>query len=153
MRALELRIPPPIVALAIGTAMWGISLVVPPIAPPSSLRMAIAIIVAIVGIGIDVVGAVSFLRARTTVNPMKPAATSSLVTSGIYRYTRNPMYVGQAVVLLAWTIWIASIPALLGLPAFILYLDRFQIAPEERALARTFGEAYAAYRARVRRWL
>lgn len=153
MHALELRIPPPVVALAIGAAMWGISLVVPPIAPPSSWRMAITIGLACVGIGIDVIGAVSFFRARTTVNPMKPAATSTLVTSGIYRYTRNPMYVGQAVVLLAWAIWIASIPALLGLPAFVLYLNRFQIAPEERVLAGVFGDAYAAYRVRVRRWL
>jgi protein-S-isoprenylcysteine O-methyltransferase Ste14 len=153
MHALELRIPPPIVALAIAATMWGISLVVPPVAPPAPLRTVIAIVIAFVGVGIDIVGAVSFFRAQTTVNPMKPTATSSLVTSGIYRYTRNPMYVGQAVVLLAWAIWIASIPALLGLPAFVLYLNRFQIAPEERALARAFGEAYAAYRARVRRWL
>lgn len=153
MHKLELKVPPPVVALLIAAAMWGFSLLVPPAAPLTTLQTAIAIAIACAGIGIDIAGAVAFRRARTTINPLKPKATSSLVTNGVYRFTRNPMYVGMAVVLFAWAIWLASFPALLGLPAFVFYISRFQIAPEERALADIFGDAFAVYRSRVRRWL
>lgn len=153
MHKLELKVPPPVVALLIAAAMWGVMLLVPPAVPPTTLHMVIAIAIACAGIGIDIAGAVAFRRARTTINPLKPKATSALVTTGVYRFTRNPMYLGMVVVLLAWAIWLASPPALLGLPAFVLYIGRFQIAPEERALAGIFGEAFTAYRSRVRRWL
>lgn len=153
MHKLELKVPPPLVALLIAAAMWGLSLVVPPVAPPTTLRTIIAIAIACVGIGIDIAGAITFRRARTTINPLRPNASSALVTTGVYRFTRNPMYVGLAVVLLAWAIWLASVPALLGLPAFVIYISRFQIAPEERALAGIFGDAFTAYQSRVRRWL
>lgn len=153
MHKLELKVPPPVVALLIAAAMWGLAWLVPPAAPPTSLRMFIAIAFACIGIGIDIAGAVAFRRARTTINPLKPNATSALVTTGVYRFTRNPMYVGLAVALFAWAIWLASLPALLGLPAFVFYIGRFQIAPEERALARIFGEAFADYQSKVRRWL
>ena len=98
-------------------------------------------------------GGISFRRARTTVNPLKPEAASALVTSGIYRYTRNPMYVGFALWLLAWGLYLASPLVLLGVLGFVLYMNRLQIAPEERALGRLFGADFAAYRQRVRRWL
>lgn len=153
MHRLELKVPPPVVALLIAAAMWGLSLLAPAEAPPATLRMVVAIAIACAGIGIDIAGAVAFHRARTTINPLKPKATSALVTTGVYRFTRNPMYVGQAVILLAWAIWLASLPALLGLPAFVLYISRFQIAPEERALTGIFGAAYSDYRSKVRRWL
>ncbi|MNJ74873.1 hypothetical protein D3C77_718740 [compost metagenome] len=87
------------------------------------------------------------------VNPLKPASASALVTSGIYRVTRNPMYLGFALVLAAWTVFLASPFTLLGIAAFVLYIDRFQILPEERALHQLFGEAMDEYCARVRRWI
>jgi protein-S-isoprenylcysteine O-methyltransferase Ste14 len=153
MHKLELKVPPPVVALLIAAAMWGLSLLGPPAAAQTGLRTLIAIAIACCGIGIDIAGAVAFRRARTTINPLKPTAASSLVMTGVYRFTRNPMYVGLAVVLLAWAIWLASFPAWLGLPAFVLYISRFQIAPEERALAGIFGTAFADYQSKVRRWL
>lgn len=153
MHKLELKVPPPVVALLIAAAMWGLSLLVPPVVPPTTLRIVIAIAIACAGIGIDIAGAVAFRRASTTINPLQPQATSSLVTTGVFRFTRNPMYVGMTVVLFAGAVWLASLPALLGLPAFVLYISRFQIAPEERALAKIFGDAFADYRSRVRRWL
>lgn len=153
MQALEHKIPPPVVALVIAAAMWALSLVMPGGEPSTSWRMIIAIMIALVGVGIDIAGAITFLRAKTTINPLKPDATSSLVTSGVHRFSRNPMYVGQALLLLAWAVWLSPALALLGLPAFVLYINRFQIAPEERALSAHFGDAYAAYRSRVRRWL
>jgi len=84
---------------------------------------------------------------------MKPEKASSLVTTGIYRFTRNPMYLGLLFVLFAWAVFLASVWALLGPVAFVFYIDRFQIAPEEAILAGMFGAAYTEYKARVRRWL
>jgi protein-S-isoprenylcysteine O-methyltransferase Ste14 len=71
----------------------------------------------------------------------------------VYRFTRNPMYVGLAMLLFAWAAWLWSAWALPGPPAFVLYISRFQIAPEERMLSRKFGDDFASYCAKVRRWL
>jgi protein-S-isoprenylcysteine O-methyltransferase Ste14 len=133
--------------------MWGISLVTPPLYMPAAVRFAACAAFALVGLIFGVAGVVSFRRARTTINPTKPEAASSLVSSGIYRVTRNPMYVGLSFVLFAWAVLLSSAWALLALLAFVLYIGRFQIAPEERALSKLFGSEYMAYRAKVRRWL
>jgi protein-S-isoprenylcysteine O-methyltransferase Ste14 len=108
---------------------------------------------ALIGALTCVTGVVSFRRAKTTVNPMKPNSTSSLVISGIYKYTRNPMYLGFVLVLLGWAAFLSNLAALALLPAFVLYINRFQIMPEEHVLASLFPHAYPAYRARVRRWI
>lgn len=153
MHALELKIPPPVVALLVAAVMWGISLVTPSVDLPASIRLFAAIAIALAGLAIAVSGALAFRRAKTTTSPLKPETTSSLVTSGVYRLTRNPMYVGLAWVLLAWAVFLTSIWTLPGPVAFILYMTRFQITPEERVLAGIFGTAYSAYQAKVRRWV
>ena len=107
----------------------------------------------LVGAFFCLAGVVSFRRAKTTVNPLKPEQASSLVTSGIYRWSRNPMYVGFALFLVAWAAWLASPWTLLGVAGFVLYMNRFQIGPEERALASLFGIDFNHYCASVRRWL
>lgn len=112
-----------------------------------------AIGLVIAGLVVDVMAIASFMRAKTTVNPMKPASSSSLVVAGIYKVTRNPMYLGSLLLLLGWAIHLSNVLAFLWLPAFVLYISRFQITPEERALAEHFGPEYAAYQARTRRWL
>jgi protein-S-isoprenylcysteine O-methyltransferase Ste14 len=153
MSSLELKIPPPAVAAAVAVAMWGTSRLAPLLQVPSALRLAAAAAIGLVGIGFSAAGVLAFRRARTTVNPTTPEKATALVSSGAYRITRNPMYVGLAWVLVAWAVFLSSGWALLGVVAFVLYIGRFQIAPEERALAQLFGSEYAAYRARVRRWL
>jgi protein-S-isoprenylcysteine O-methyltransferase Ste14 len=153
MQALELKVPPPAVAVLIAIAMWGIPLVAPLLAMPAFIRVAAAVTIALAGGGFSLAGVISFRRARTTVNPMKPETTSSLVCSGIYRVTRNPMYVGVLFVLVAWAVFLSSAWALLGPLAFVLYINRFQIEPEERVLSAMFGTGYSAYKSRVRRWL
>jgi protein-S-isoprenylcysteine O-methyltransferase Ste14 len=105
------------------------------------------------GLVLDAAALAAFVRARTTVNPLRPEKSSALVRSGAYRLSRNPMYLGLALLLAGWAIWLANALALALLPAFVAWLDRFQIRPEERALAARFGAEYEAYRARVRRWL
>ena len=107
----------------------------------------------IIGCASCLAGVVSFKLAKTTVNPNKPEQASKLVTSGIYRISRNPMYLGFAFILAGWGVWLSSVWAMLGVVGFIGYLTLFQIMPEERALSKLFGDEFTAYKARVRRWL
>lgn len=151
--ALKHRIPPPLVALVLLPCMWLLSWVPPGIGVGLPARLALAAGVALAGLCFSLAGVHAFRRARTTVNPLRPEQASALVTTGVYRITRNPMYVGMALVLLAWAVLLASPVALAGPAAFIAYMNRFQIGPEEQALDALFGPDYAAYRSRVRRWL
>ena len=153
MRALELKIPPPIVAVLIGGAMWFAARTGPAIGLSLFARTFVFVAIALAGGALALAGDMEFKRARTTVNPFKPQNTSTLVTSGVYRFTRNPMYVGLALVVLGWAAFLCSAWALAGPVAFVLYISRFQIAPEERILSARFGAAYSDYLSRVRRWL
>lgn len=153
MQSLELKIPPPLVALVIGAAMWLVAGVGPTLELPFAVRLVAFVAIALCGGGVALAGRNEFKRARTTLNPLRPDKASALVTSGIYRFTRNPMYVGLALVVAGWAAFLCSALALLGPPGFVLYITRFQIVPEERILSDRFGAAYAAYRARVGRWL
>lgn len=153
MRALELKVPPPVVALLVAAAMWGISLATPLIDVSAGIRLGAAIAFALAGFASAISGVAAFRRAKTTANPLKPETSSSLVTSGVYRLTRNPMYVGLTSVLLAWAVFLSSAWALPGPLVFALYINRFQIVPEERVLLRIFGATYSDYQAKVRRWI
>jgi protein-S-isoprenylcysteine O-methyltransferase Ste14 len=150
---LALKLPPVALVVIVAALMWIASSATPTFAfflPAKSLA---SLSLAAIGAVTCLSGVVSFRRAKTTVNPLKPHSTSSLVVSGIYRYTRNPMYLGFALVLLAWAAFLSNLAALAFLPAFIWYMNRFQIGPEERALASLFVHEYPAYRAKVRRWV
>ena len=140
-------------AAVVAIAMWGVSRVAPLVDMSSAIRLGAAAALLLVGIGFSAAGILAFRRARTTVDPTRPQQASSLVTSGVYRLTRNPMYVGLSCVLAAWAVFLGSAWALLGPIAFMLYIGRFQIAPEERALEKLFGDEYTDYRSKVRRWL
>lgn len=133
--------------------MWGVARLGPTLAAPESLRIPAALMVFSVGFAIAIAGIVSFRLAKTTVNPLKPETATSLVSSGIFGVTRNPMYLGLLLALVAWTLYLASPVALLGPVAFWLYITRFQIIPEERAMTKLFGNDFTAYRAKVRRWI
>ena len=153
MQALENRIPPPIVTALFGLLMWLTARYTPGLAPAYSVRVMVALLVLAIGVFFSVAGVLSFRQAQTTVNPLKPETASALVRSGIYQYSRNPMYVGFALVLLAWACYLASLFALFGVLGFVLYMNRFQIRPEERALLTLFNSKYPVYQTQVRRWL
>lgn len=153
MSSLELKVPPPLVALIAGLLMWLVSLLATPIRISFRFRVGAALAVACIGLAIGISAMAAFRRAKTTMNPMKPDTTSSLVTSGVFGFTRNPMYLSLVIYLIAWAVYLSSWPALFVLPAFVLYIDRFQIAPEERTMSSLFGSEYVAYKGRVRRWL
>jgi protein-S-isoprenylcysteine O-methyltransferase Ste14 len=151
--SLDHKIPPPVVGALVAAAMWGVSAMGPqfPFAPEP--RYAGAAILVLAGIAFDVLGLFAFRASRTTINPLKPERASALVTGGVYRVTRNPMYVGMGLFLLAWAVYLSALLPFAGPVIFVLYITRFQIQPEERVLKGIFGGKYSAYAARVRRWL
>lgn len=153
MRFFELRIPPPLVGLVIAAGMWTATHLPPVIPLPKIVRIVVAVLLALLGAAIALGGVASFRRARTTVNPLKPESSAALVSTGVYSFTRNPMYLGMALVLLGWAAYLSSPWAVAGPLLFAGYITRFQIIPEERVLHGLFGAPYAEYKQRVRRWL
>lgn len=153
VQALELKIPPVALVIIIAALMWALMLVFPNerLALPGS-SIAGFVFVAF-GVGIALLGVLEFRSAGTTVDPRVPEQSDSLVVKGIYRVSRNPMYVGFLLALCGWAIFLRSIPALFLLPAFVLYINRFQIAPEERYMHEKFGDAFHLYTREVRRWV
>ena len=153
MSRLELKVPPYVGALVVASLMWLVSTVTPSL----DLRLAYRILVAVVLLGASAVlvgtTRVAFVRAGTTLNPTAPGRSSHLVCCGIFRLTRNPMYLGTLLALLALAALLSSAFSLILVAAFVVYIDRFQIAPEERVLSAHFGPAYQAYASRVRRWI
>jgi len=153
MRALELKIPPVAIGLIFGTLMWGAAHYAPAFSFALPGGRLIATSLAAIGLIIAILGVVSFRRAGTTVNPLQPEATSSLVIVGIYRHTRNPMYLGLLLVLLGWGVLLANALAFVFTAAFIPVMNRLQILPEERILSARFGTAFTDYQSSVRRWI
>ena len=136
---------------ACGLLMW--LLAFPALDFPLPGRGAFAALCVAVSLVIGVAALLGFRRARTTVNPLSPEKASALVVSGLYRWTRNPMYLAMLLLLIGWAGLIANWAALAILPLFVIYLNRFQIEPEERALRARFGEEFDNYCRKVRRWL
>jgi len=152
MNSLELKIPPMLMLSLIAALMWSVSQLVPAAEFHLPARRLIALGFAVIGVGVAIAGVVSFRMAKTTVNPVKPQDASMLVVSGVYRFTRNPMYLGSLFLLIGWGAFLANFAAVVLVPSLVLYLNRFQIGPEERALTSLFPE-FSIYRAKVRRWL
>jgi protein-S-isoprenylcysteine O-methyltransferase Ste14 len=153
LKMLETKIPPPLVALAFALLIWICADYLPRTEIGGVPKTIIVTLLVVIGVIFDLSGLVNFLRKRTTINPMRPHNASALVKTGIYRITRNPMYVGLAFNLSAWCIYLDSPFALVGVAGFILYINAFQILPEERTLIKLFGDEYREYQSRVPRWL
>ncbi|MEZ5457793.1 MAG: isoprenylcysteine carboxylmethyltransferase family protein [Steroidobacteraceae bacterium] len=153
MKWFEHRIPPPVVGGLAGVAMWLVSQRGTPLPVDDMLRHGVTVALVVAGLCFDVLGLLAFRAARTTVNPLHPDKASNLVSAGVYRVTRNPMYLGMLCLLLAWAAFLAVPAALLGPLLFVLYITRFQIIPEERILRARFGDPYDEYLRQVRRWI
>jgi protein-S-isoprenylcysteine O-methyltransferase Ste14 len=153
MSFLEHKVPPPIVGILSAGMMWVIAHYSFQLNFPPMLTNSIAGIFLVMGLLLDSGGLVAFIRQKTTINPLKIETASSLVTRGIYRITRNPMYLGMAFLLTGFGVWLSAPLAFIGVVLFVGYITRFQIIPEERALNGLFGEEYRQYCQRVRRWL
>jgi protein-S-isoprenylcysteine O-methyltransferase Ste14 len=153
MQWLELRIPPLLVVLVAAGGMLGVAHSAPGLTVTLAARSSVALALVALGAILATVGVLAFRGERTTVNPLTPSASSSIVSSGVYRFSRNPMYLGFLLVLAGWAVHLSNAGAALLLPPFVAYMTRYQIKPEERALLAKFGSEYAEYMSRVRRWL
>lgn len=153
MRWLELKIPPLIVGFVFAVAMLGAARVAPELAFVLPARVTLALVLVALGLAVAAAGVIAFRSIRTTVNPLTPSASSAVVCDGVYRASRNPMYLGFLLVLAGWALHLSNAAAFPLLPAFVAYMNQFQIKPEERALQAKFGSEFAQYMARVRRWI
>jgi len=120
MHALELKVPPPAVALFIALLMWLVSWTVSQLGFDFPGRIIVAVALGVVGAITIVLGVASFRRAKTTFNPMKPESSTSLVVFGVYKFTRNPMYLGFLLILAGWAVFLSNFLAFFLLPAFVL---------------------------------
>jgi len=150
---MKLVIPPPIVALIAAAMMWGLSKTAPTLSFVFPGHALIAGVFPAVGLVIMIIAVRAFSRADTTINPHHPDKANKLVISGLYRVTRNPMYLGMALVLTGWILWLGHLLAVLPLIGFIWFITTFQIKPEEAVLKQKFGDEFEAYMGRVRRWI
>jgi len=150
---LENRIPPPIV-LVIGFGLVWVTKFFQESQHLANEDLRLwAIPYALMGIGVMALAVMRFVRFQTTVNPLAPQDASHLVKDGIFAYTRNPMYLGMALLLFSMILYGGHSIAMVWLLLFVLYIHVFQILPEERAMQAIFGEEYAVYCREVRRWL
>lgn len=151
--ALELKIPPLALTFIFGGGMWLATVLFPALGFAMPLRIPLATAFAAIGLLFGLAGIITFRNAGTTLNPIDPDHASSMVTSGVYRVSRNPMYVGLLLALSGWAVLLSNAMPFLFLPAFVIYMNRFNISPEERALFSIFGDEYSAYMRSVRRWI
>ncbi len=152
MQFLETRIIPPVVMAIFALIMWGVAQVTPAI-DLGSMSNVISKLFLVAGFAILFIAAFYFFKAKTTLNPMNPTSSSALVTTGLYKFSRNPIYVADVLFLLSWGFYLSNPLSLVVILGFMPYLNRFQIEPEERALEQLFGQDYVAFKDRVRRWI
>ena len=143
-----LIIPPPILCLFIATAMYFL----PKIAS-YSVHFAIIAFVISLSFLITLSSVMHFFICKTSINPRDFKGSTKLVSTGIFRFSRNPMYLSLLLMLIAWVLWLGNSLAWLGVIIFILSINHFQIAREEAYLENKFGDEYRRYKQKVRRWL
>jgi protein-S-isoprenylcysteine O-methyltransferase Ste14 len=129
------------------------SIYVPGLSYDSSVLIIPASVIGAGGVILLVTAVAAFVKARTTVNPHNPETASTLVTTGLYRISRNPMYLAMAMLLIAGAILLGNWAAFIGPLVFIALITHLQIKPEEEILRNQFGEDYLAYCRQTRRWI
>jgi protein-S-isoprenylcysteine O-methyltransferase Ste14 len=150
---LELKLPPLAQLVLAGIACWSVDRMDTVLSFTWPFQGVLSALLLLIGVAVALMGVMSFRQARTTVDPRYPQQATTLVTHGVYRWTRNPMYLGMFLVLFAWGLYLGSGLSFLVLIVFVTYMTRFQIIPEERSMSLSFGEAYTEYQRSVRRWL
>jgi protein-S-isoprenylcysteine O-methyltransferase Ste14 len=152
MKSLELKVHPPIVLFVSLILTYGLSYFLP-LLPMPSIFFDLHLYIGASGILVAFAGIWEFRKAKTTIDPTKPEKARYLVSGGIYRVTRNPMYLGMQLIIIAAIFKFGNVYGFIALPTFILYITQFQIKPEERIIERIFGDEYVLYKKKVRRWL
>ena len=150
---MKLKIPPVVVFIFSLGMLFGISYLTKDWNFTFQYRVTLSRIFLFAGALSGILGVLAFRAKRTTVDPTKPEKASSIVTGGIYRYTRNPMYLGMALALVGGVLRTGNPFCILSVIFLVWYLTIFQIKPEEEALSKLFGTPYKDYQKRVRRWI
>ncbi|OUS31169.1 hypothetical protein A9Q98_03380 [Thalassotalea sp. 42_200_T64] len=150
---LELKIPPLLLFFVFAVLMTQVPIAITNLSIAFAYNNLLALIIAIFGVIVVATGVINFKKADTTVDPRTPEQVNELVVSGVYQYSRNPMYLGFALMLLALAIYLQTIASYIWVIIFCRYLYHFQIMPEERALEKLFGQSYTDYCQKVRRWI
>lgn len=150
---MTVHIPPVIHAMICGSLGWGVSLMTPFLAFTGPWRFVPAIILVAAGASLLALALGAFARVQTTINPLAPEQAETLVTSELYRFSRNPMYLAVALILTGGAFLIGNFSAVAAPVLFVWLMTEFQIKPEEQALQEKFGEAFENYRRRTRRWI
>ena len=153
MSNLRLKIPPVAQGIITLVCIWLLSRYVPIFHIDITFKAIVSVVIICIGVLVGVLAVSSFIRLRTTVDPRYPEKASKLVVNGIYRYSRNPMYLAIVLVLFGISIYLGALSSLLILFLFVVYINRFQIVPEEQMLTQKFGEQYIQYTSQVRRWI
>lgn len=156
LKFLELKCPPPIVMLisaiiALLMSQKNVEFIQQQVSTPENIIWPLVFLIA--GIAVAIAGIKEFKDHQTTVNPIQPERTTRLVTSGVFQFTRNPMYLGMLLALLGWADLLDSFLAYSGGLIFFLYISAFQIKPEEEVIKDKFSEEFSQYCTQVRRWL
>ena len=145
------KIPPPLVTLFFGLCIFFTKPFFPEFS--SVFLNVISLLLLVVGISILVSAVSSFREYKTTINPIKIEKASSLVTAKIFRFSRNPMYLGMLIILMSLSFKFNIIGGLFILPLFVLFITKFQIIPEEAAMEKIFTDEFIKYKATTRRWI
>ena len=145
---LDTKIPPPIVTIIILSIIYFFSL-----KDYNINNELISIFLLVLGILFILSAVIQFVKRKTTVNPTKPHKTTSLVISGTFKITRNPMYLGMLLIIMSYSFYKSSIISLVLIPLFIFYINKFQIEPEEYEMRKKFGKEYEEYCKKVDRWI
>lgn len=149
---MKLKVPPVIVFLIFGLLMYLLAAFLPVGYFDFFGRKYLTITLLAIAGCIGAIALFQFFKSKTTVDPSNPTKTSKLVSSGIYQYSRNPMYLGLLLILLAWGLWLGNAFNVLLAAGFVAYMNKFQIIPEEDSLSSLFGKEYTQYCTLVRRW-
>jgi len=148
---LKNKVPPPLVTLIFGGLIYYSTALLPSI--NFKWQELLALLLLIVALSVIASAVATFRRLQTTVNPLQPKSASALATSGVFKYSRNPMYLGMLFVLIALSVYTGALASVLLVPGFIAYISIMQIEPEEQAMSELFGGEFTDYCHRVRRWL
>ena len=146
-----IKIPPPLIVLTLIISIYFSSKKIDLINIPFQLEISFFIL--FVGILIFIYPVLQFIKSKTTVDPIKFKKVNKLVTSGVFKYSRNPMYLGMLMIVLSTSIFYLNIYSILTPFLFIFWINKFQIKREEAFLTEKFGKEYLSYKNKTKRWL
>lgn len=151
--SLALKVIPPVQIIISIILMLGLAYYLPQYRFSLALSFPLIILLIVLAGLIGSLALINFRKHKTTYHPRTPEKTSTIVDSGIYAYSRNPMYLALVIILFALALYFKNVTCFGVIPLFIGYITQYQIKPEKVMLNKLFPTDYQVYRQKVRRWL